>query len=682
MRISLYPRLAWSGMVKNRKLYIPYILSCIGMVMMSYIMQALSLSPLLYEMQKGGSSIGIILSLGKFVIAAFALLFLFYTNSFLIRRRFKEFGLFNVLGMDKRSISNIILWESLIVAAIGLAGGMGLGISFSKLAELGLLNAIGAQIDYRLTVPVRAITYTLEIFGTIFLLLTLKSLWQVSKCKPLELLRSENSGEKPPRANWVFAVLGVLILGAAYYLAVSIKTPLTALSLFFVAVIMVIIATYLLFMSGSVALCKVLQKNKRYYYQKQHFVSVSSMIYRMKRNGAGLASICILCTMVLVMISSSGSLYFGANDAIRARFPRNIDITVDMKGLDNFGDTGIDNVRSTYEKVFAEHQFTPENVQEYCYASITGLMTDGIVNADKDSVLGSVNINFDDIRQLYFVSVDDYNRIMGTHYTLHDGEALLHTMRCTYDRDSFSMNGCELHIAGMLDDFIAIGEANAMLAPSIMFVVPDYEALRPLEKLTDPQGNQMLSTEYYYGYDYAENISDEEAIDLYGDQLDALNDTLLAGQDGYSYTCSCAAAEKDDFFTTFGGLFFLGIILSLIFVFAAAMIIYYKQVSEGYEDQSRFAIMQKVGMTKTDIKKSINSQILTVFFAPLIFAGLHLTFAFPLIWKLLQLFNLHNLSFVIWITAGAFVVFGIFYALIYKATARSYYAIVAGGTND
>lgn len=682
MRISLYPRLAWSGMVKNRKLYIPYILSCIGMVMMSYIMQALSLSPLLYEMQKGGSSIGIILSLGKFVIAAFALLFLFYTNSFLIRRRFKEFGLFNVLGMDKRSISNIILWESLIVAAIGLAGGMGLGISFSKLAELGLLNAIGAQIDYRLTVPVRAITYTLEIFGTIFLLLTLKSLWQVSKCKPLELLRSENSGEKPPRANWVFAVLGVLILGAAYYLAVSIKTPLTALSLFFVAVIMVIIATYLLFMSGSVALCKVLQKNKRYYYQKQHFVSVSSMIYRMKRNGAGLASICILCTMVLVMISSSGSLYFGANDAIRARFPRNIDITVDMKGLDNFGDTGIDNVRSTYEKVFAEHQFTPENVQEYRYASITGLMTDGIVNADKDSVLGSVNINFDDIRQLYFVSVDDYNRIMGTHYTLHDGEALLHTMRCTYDRDSFSMNGCELHIAGMLDDFIAIGEANAMLAPSIMFVVPDYEALRPLEKLTDPQGNQMLSTEYYYGYDYAENISDEEAIDLYGDQLDALNDTLLAGQDGYSYTCSCAAAEKDDFFTTFGGLFFLGIILSLIFVFAAAMIIYYKQVSEGYEDQSRFAIMQKVGMTKTDIKKSINSQILTVFFAPLIFAGLHLTFAFPLIWKLLQLFNLHNLSFVIWITAGAFVVFGIFYALIYKATARSYYAIVAGGTND
>lgn len=669
-------------MVKNRKLYIPYILSCVGMVMMSYIMQALSLSPLLFEMQKGGSSIGIILSLGKFVIAAFALLFLFYTNSFLIRRRFKEFGLFNVLGMDKRSISNIILWESLIVAAIGLAGGIGLGIAFSKLAELGLLNAIGAQIDYRLVVPVRAITYTLEIFGTIFLLLTLKSLWQVSKCKPLELLHSENSGEKPPRANWILAVLGVLILGTAYYLAVSIKTPLTAITLFFVAVIMVIIATYLLFMSGSVALCKVLQKNKRYYYQKQHFVSVSSMVYRMKRNGAGLASICILCTMVLVMISSSASLYFGANDAIRARFPRNIDITVNMKDLDDFTDTDIANIRSSYEKVFADHQFTPENVQEYRYASITGLMTDGKVEADKDSIIDNVVISYDDLRQLYFVSVDDYNRIMNTHYTLRDDEALLYTLRCTYDRDSFSMNGCELHIAGTLDDFIDIGEANSLVIPSLMLVIPDYETLRPLEKLTDPQGNPMLSAEYYYGYDYAENISDEEAIGLYNDQLDALNDTLLTGQHGYSYSCSCAAAEKDDFFTTFGGLFFLGIILSLIFVFAAAMIIYYKQVSEGYEDQSRFAIMQKVGMTKTDIKKSINSQILTVFFAPLIFAGLHLTFAFPLIWKLLQLFNLHNLPLVIWITVGAFVVFGIFYALIYKATAKSYYAIVAGGAND
>ena len=669
-------------MVKNRKLYIPYILSCVGMVMMYYIMQALSLSPLLSEMQRGGGSSGIILSLGKFVIAAFALLFLFYTNSFLIRRRYKEFGLFNVLGMDKRSINRIILWESLIVAAIGLVGGIGLGIAFSKLAELGLLNAIRAEIDYRFTISVQAIIYTLVIFGIIFLLLTLKSLWQVRKCKPLELLRSENKGEKPPRANWVFAVLGVLILGTAYYLAVSIKTPLTALTLFFVAVIMVIIATYLLFMSGSVALCKVLQKNKRYYYQKQHFVSVSSMMYRMKRNGAGLASICILCTMVLVMISSSASLYFGTDDSLRARFPREIDITANMECLDNIGDTCIDHIRRAYEKVFEDHHFTPQDVQDYRYASITGLMTDGNVNADADSVLDSVSINYDDIRQLYFVSVDDYNRVANTHYTLHDGEALLYTLRCSYDRDSISMNGCELHIAGTLDDFIDIGEANSMVIPSLLLVVPDYEALRPLESLADSYGNRMLSTKYYYGYNYGDTLTDEQAIALRDDQTDALIKALPENPDGYGYSSSCIAAEKADFIGTFGGLFFLGIILSIIFIFAAAMIIYYKQVSEGYEDQSRFAIMQKVGMTKTDIKKSINSQVLTVFFAPLLFAGLHLAFAFPLIWKLLQLFNLLNLSFVIWITVSAFVVFAIFYALIYKLTARSYYAIVTGNTNE
>ena len=681
MKKSIYPRLAWSGIVKNRKLYFPYILSCMGMVMMFYIIHFLSYSPLLHEMKKGGSSLEMILSLGKFVIAVFALLFLFYTNSFLIRRRYKEFGLFNILGMDKHSISRIILWESLIVSAFGLIGGMGLGIVFSKLAELGLLNAIHGAIDYRFAIPAEAITYTLIIFGIIFLLLTVKSLWQVRRCKPLELLRSENFGEKPPKANWVFAVLGVIILGVAYYLAVSIKTPLTALTLFFVAVIMVIIATYLLFMSGSVALCKILQKNRKYYYQKQHFVSVSSMVYRMKRNGAGLASICILCTMVLVMISSSASLYFGINDALRARFPRDIDISVNMEGLDNLSDEKLENIRHTYEKVFASHQFTPENVQEYRYAAIAGLVSGDAVQADHNAVLDSFGINYDDIRMLYFVSVDDYNRVMGTDYTLSSGEALLHTLRCTYSRDSLSMNGCELHIAGTVDEFIRIGEANTMVIPSLMLVIPDYDTLRPLESLVDTYGNRMLSTKYYYGYDYDEALSDEEAIRIYNDQTNALGDTFIADQDGYSYSGGCMAAEKEDFFATFGGLFFLGIVLSIVFIFAAAMIIYYKQISEGYEDQSRFAIMQKVGMTKTDIKKSINSQVLTVFFAPLIFAGLHLGFAFPLVWKMLQLFNLHNLPLVIWITVGAFVVFGIFYALIYKATARAYYSIVADGGN-
>ena len=322
MKTLFFPRLAINGIKNNKKLYFPYILSCIGMVMMFYIIHSLSYSPLLREV-RGGSSIEAVLTLGKFVIAVFGLLFLFYTNSFLVKKRYKEFGLYNILGMDKHSISRIILCESVTVSLVGLVCGIGLGIAFSKLAELGLLNAIQKEIDYRFTVTSEAVLFTVLIFGIIFLLLTVKSLIQVRHLKPLQLLKSENAGEKPLKANWVFALLGVILLGTAYYIAVSIKTPLSALTIFFIAVIMVIIATYLLFMSGSVALCKILQKNKKYYYKKQHFISVSSMAYRMKRNGAGLASICILSTMVLVMLSSTTSLYFGKNDSLKARFTRN-----------------------------------------------------------------------------------------------------------------------------------------------------------------------------------------------------------------------------------------------------------------------------------------------------------------------------------------------------------------------
>ena len=281
MKILFFPRLAWTGIRSNRKLYLPYLLSCCGMVMMYYIMHALSVSPLLGEML-GGTSMGFILSLGKFVIAAFALVFLFYTNSFLIRRRYKEFGLYNVLGMDKHGIGRIIFWETLLIGLISSVIGLALGIAFSKYAELGLLRAVGAEVDYRFSVSGQAVLWTAGIFAVIFLLLLLKALWQVSRSKPMELLHSENAGEKPPKANWVLAVIGALLLGGAYYLAVTIKSPLTALVLFFVAVLMVIAATYLLFISGSVALCRLLQKNKQYYYKSRHFVSVSSMVYRMK----------------------------------------------------------------------------------------------------------------------------------------------------------------------------------------------------------------------------------------------------------------------------------------------------------------------------------------------------------------------------------------------------------------
>ena len=315
---GLYRRLAWSGIAKHRKFYLPYLLTCIAMITMYSIIAFLPDTEFLLSF-RGSELMQTILMLGTFVIAVFALIFLFYTNSFLIRRRKREFGLYNILGMGKRHLACVVIWEAVFLAGISLAAGLLLGILLSKTAELGMVRLVAAQTDYRLRIEVPAIRETLAVFGVIHLLILLNSLRQIHLTNPLELLRSESAGEKPPKANWVLALLGAVLLGGAYALAVSIEEPVSALLWFFVAVIMVILGTYLLFIAGSVALCRLLQKNKRYYYKTNHFVSVSSMLYRMKRNGAGLASICILCTMVLVMVSSTVCLYIGAEDSLVAR---------------------------------------------------------------------------------------------------------------------------------------------------------------------------------------------------------------------------------------------------------------------------------------------------------------------------------------------------------------------------
>ena len=323
MSRSFYVKLAWTGIRKNKRLYLPYILTCVGMVMMYYIVCFLSVSPILATLP-GGDDVLWMLQLGTWVVGFFALIFLFYTNSFLMRRRKKEFGLYNILGMGKRNLARILIWENLIIAFIAIAGGLVAGILFSKVAELGMVNILSADVSFSLTVDLRTIGLVLVLFSAIFLLIFLNSLRQIHLSKPIELLRSENVGEKPPRANWVLAVLGVLLLGGAYWLAVTIQDPVSALVWFFVAVLMVIAATYLLFIAGSVVLCKLLQKRKKYYYKPNHFVSVSSMVYRMKRNGAGLASICILCTMVLVTLSTTVCLYVGLEDSLQSQHPRQI----------------------------------------------------------------------------------------------------------------------------------------------------------------------------------------------------------------------------------------------------------------------------------------------------------------------------------------------------------------------
>lgn len=310
MKTGFYPKLAFDGIRKNRRMYVPFICTCIGMVMMFYIISYLHYSDSVAAM-RGGAIVQTMLNLGTITVGIFSCIFLFYTNSFLIRRRKKEFGLYHILGMGKRNIARILFWETMLTALISLVIGIGFGILFSKLAELGMLRLMHAQATYSMQISPDSILFTITVFGCIFILLFFNALRQIHFSGAISLIRSENVGEKPPKGNWILGILGLGCLVVAYYLAVTVADPVSALGMFFIAVILVIFGTYLIMIAGSVLFCRLLQKNKHYYYKANHFVSISSMVYRMKRNGAGLASICILATMVLVMLSTTVSLYFG-----------------------------------------------------------------------------------------------------------------------------------------------------------------------------------------------------------------------------------------------------------------------------------------------------------------------------------------------------------------------------------
>lgn len=679
MKIGFYPRLAADGIRKNKRMYIPYILTCTGMVMMYYIITFLQYSDTVLAL-RGGSTIAMMMGLGSWVIAVFAVIFLFYTNSFLIRRRKKEFGLYNILGMGKHNIGIILFFETLIVALISLTAGLAAGITFSKLAELGLVNVMKGNVTYDLSVSPIGVVMSLLIFNTIYLLIYINSLIQIRKSSAISLMKSESNGERPPRANWFIGILGIIILAAAYYIAVSVRDPLAAIVLFFIAVIMVIIATYMIMISGSVLLCRVLQKKKSYYYKPNHFVSVSSMAYRMKRNGAGLASICILATMVLVMISSTSCLYFGSEDALRARYPREINLYYNMTDPEALNDENIGALRNAVYRTAADAHGQVKNVTDWRSVSAVGYLSGTEVETDRDVVYDVQWVgDVENVCTFYFVPLADYNSMTGANETLEDGEAMISLHRTTYTEDVISFTRGESYkIKKQVDEFTATGEISSDITATIIIVVPDLlKAVSRLYEYHSEHAGIRLMSRWQFGFDTGLDEAAEKEVYL------AMRDILCgpAFEEEYSIksrSVEWRTANSEDFYATYGGFFYLGIILSIVFIFAAVLIIYYKQISEGYEDQSRFRIMQNVGMTKAEIRKSINSQLLTVFFLPLVLAGVHLAFAFPMINKLLWLFNFSNIPLFIGTTLASFAAFTLLYTLIYRVTSNAYYNIVSG----
>jgi putative ABC transport system permease protein len=684
MKRGFYFRLAVDGMRKNRKLYLPYLLTCAGVVMMFYILSSLSHSPIM-GVVRGGGSVAMILSLGMVVIALFALLFLFYTNTFLIRRRNKEFGLYNILGMNKSNISRILVWENLLSACFSLVVGIAAGLLFEKLAEISLLHMFGESAGYALSFEGKSIIAALIFFGAIFALLLVVSLARVRLSKPLDLLKSEAAGEKPPKANWLFALAGAIILGAAYYLAMSIKEPLSAISLFFLAVLMVIVATYLLFIAGSVALCRLLQKKKGYYYKPRHFVSLSSMAFRMKRNGAGLASICILSTMVLVMISSTSCLYFGGEDTLRAACP--YDVMLRLNYSDPYACSGAD-AEALYAAVSEASEGRERGYVSYLMTSASGYFKDGVLDVDgvaRRVDASSSSLLLDKLRYVCFVPLSDYNRMTGKDIVLSPGEALVWSSGEAYPYSSFAIDNCRsLRVQGVLTDIpMKLSSYDTLITTYLLFV-PDWEECsREVVGYLNSLGDEFVRGEssLYCCYDLP-NTDAEWQIEAAERAANSLEDAKGFSGDYQAYLSvgsEVYAAAKNDFYSLNGSLFFLGIVLSIVFVAAAALIIYYKQLSEGYEDQSRFSIMQKVGMTKREIKSAINSQVLTVFFAPLLLAGVHLVFAFPFVQNMIRLFGVSNKPLLIMTNFVCFLVFALFYVFVYRGTARAYYAIVSDG---
>jgi putative ABC transport system permease protein len=646
MNKLFYPKLAAINIKKNSKTYLPFIITCICTISMFYIMHALSMNEGI-EKGPGASAVKNTLQFGTIVIGIFSAIFLFYTNSFLIKRRKKEIGLYNVLGLEKKHISKILFFEFIYTLLFSLIFGLISGIILNKLMFLALLKILNFKVAFGFQLSVQSILFTLTVFVGIFVANLLFNLIQIKILKPIELLRGNEIGEKEPKTKWFMTLVGLIALISAYVIALTIKSPVAALGSFFIAVILVMIGTYALFTAGSIAVLKILRKNKRFYYKTTNFISVSGMMYRMKQNAVGLANICILSTCVLVMISTTVSLYIGVDDAVKNRYPRDImissnKITEDQaKNINEIIDTELKNTNINLDKRFNywNNEFnTEKNNENFQVVNKSGFSND----------LHGINL----------ISISDYNRITGENISLKDDEAVFYSNVDGFDKNSITIENKVFKIKKALDKPIEEFESDGDdLGNNYFLFVNNID-------LPNVEGNK------FYDLEMDVNGSEKDLVTLTNKIREAFN------KNGIDIFVDSAAGVKEEFFSFYGGMLFIGVFLGALFLMATVLIIYYKQVSEGYDDKERFAIMQKVGMSKAEIKKTISRQILMVFFLPLITAIIHVGFAFPMITKILKVLNITNVNLFMWLTLATILVFVIIYGIVFSLTARAYYKIV------
>lgn len=641
MNNFIYEKLAVTNLKNNRKTYVPYIFTGVLTVMMFYTIDALSRGKGITQ-----DTLKICLQYATGVIVVFAVIFLFYTNSFLIKRRKKEIGVYNILGMGKRHIARMMAVETILTAGISILGGLVFGIIFGKLMYLLLLKILHNSVDMQFSVNGTAIVQTVILFAGIFLLTYLYNILQIQLVNPVELLHGGNQGEKEPKSRWLLVIIGVAALGNGYRIALTTEAPLEALLKFFIAVICVIIGTYALFIAGSIVVLKMLRKNKAYYYNPKHFTSVSGMIYRMKQNGAGLANICVLSTMVLVMVSTTVSLYAGMEDILDSRFPRDVSIVCKQADVDH---------EEIIERLLKE-QCEKAGVKItdrvwYRYGSMNAVL--------KGDKLENVNQYYPD-NHFYYVEMmtqDEYNRIEKRNVSLEEQEILTYTTNGKCGKKQINIAGQNYLVKKELPEMTSQPKSTAEIYKTLYIVFANAEQIERIEPFSYADKFNLKG----------DDGKQKEALEqIQNEFYEKIPDGMMESR----------MLSRSSFYELYGGLFFIGIYLGSMFIMATVLIIYYKQISEGYDDRERYQIMQKVGMSKKEVKRSIRSQVLSVFFLPLVVAVIHVAVAFKVMTKILGVLNLTNVSLFAVCTIITIAVFAVFYIIVYSITAKEYYRIV------
>lgn len=681
MNRKLYRKLAWMGIKKNKQLYYPYLIAGATMVMVFYILAFLGASDTVHLLP-GGAAVTQMLTYGSWAIGLFSLPFLFYTNSSLIKKRKKELGLYNILGMNKRNILSVMMWETLITYGIAAIAGIYAGIILSKAAELGIVNIMGREPDYSIHVEWKAIVSAVLLYAVIYILLYLNTIRQVHSNNPIELLRSASAGERPPKGSWLLAAAGVVMIIAGYVMAVRVGDPQEAMTKSVRLAILIAAGTYLLFIAGSVFLCRLLQKNKSYYYQTSHFVTISSLSYRMKRNGASLASICILATLILVALVTSVGFYSSSDKIVLNNYPFDLSVSVLTPDEPDSSGEVSGKYKNALEYTLQGMNANISDSNESYSAILCAPLENGTLDLSVGLESNAPEKELYEYREKFAVvrvmSLEDYNRICDGEEELGSGEVLIASENISGQANRVrSWDGNEYTVKRTTERIPKLAEVKlykgyiSNLTEKIYLVVPDMELFwRSFQSSVWSSGDQITFL-WEYDADLSENTERQLRI---GEAVDSCIKEISGTEE--NYTCSIRAERAEQMNGLSGGLMFLAFVVSAVFIFVATLIMYYKQISEGYEDQRQFAIMKKIGMTGKEIRRSINFQMLTVFGFPLITAGIHLIFGLPVIYQIMEYGMMNDKALMVKVALISFLIFAVGYSLVYMLTTRTYFKIV------